>query len=161
MSQTALPQTSVQSNQVASQFASTQQNEHRLMRNNVSNQEHNNKIVLNTANAGIGLVSMGDAFHTANKKNEIQDKKTTEQFANGFALLNSSLSNILISTVENQIENMETLNAVLDQQQAIKENPKAQQMLSVIKSNQVRTVKLLKVRFVIIILDYYTYIYNV
>ena len=29
MSQTALPQTSVQSNQVASQFASTQQNEHR------------------------------------------------------------------------------------------------------------------------------------
>ena len=112
-----------------------EKNEHELLRNNISNQEQNNKTIFHIGNAGIGLAAMGDCFNK--NKDKIENESSKKQFATGFGLVQQSLSHIVTSTVETQIENTNTLHKVMEKDESIKKNEEIQQILGSMKMKQV------------------------
>ena len=118
-----------------------------LMRNNISNQKSNNKTVFHLANAAIGVATMADANEKKRSKISKQshgevdpeDEESNKQFTQGFDILHTALSSIVINVVKQQIKNTKVIETVLNQDKAIKENKEAQTVLSEITANKVST----------------------
>ena len=110
-----------------------------LMRNNISNQEMNNKNMVQLGNASLGLAAMADANEKLRSKSSTHDQESNKQFKEGFNLLHTAISSMVFNVVTQQIENTEVIEIVLNQDKAIKENKEAQKVLSEIKANKVST----------------------